>query len=90
VFSHTSLYSLLLLISYPQLITQTSPGKNAYFRSIYLPHLHRLFRIVLGFVLLCKLTQQAYALYAVRIPQTRALPPTSFRFHLTVDTLVLS
>ena len=26
----------------------------------------------------------------VRVPQTRVLPPTSFRFHLTVDTLVLS
>ena len=29
------------------------------------------------------------ALYAVSVRQTRGLPPTSFRFHLTVDTLVL-
>ena len=75
--------------SYSQHITQTSPGKNAYFHSIYLPHLHHLARIVLGFVLFGKLTHQAYALYAVRVPQTGALPPASFRFHLTVDTLVL-
>jgi len=33
---------------------------------------------------------QAYALYVVRVPQTRVLPPTSFRFHLAMDTLVLS
>ena len=89
-FSHTSLYGLLFLFSYPQLISQTSPGKNAYFHSIYLPHLHRLIRIVLGFVLIGKLTHQTHALYAVRIPQTGALPPTSFRFHLAMDTLVLS
>jgi hypothetical protein len=30
------------------------------------------------------------ALYEVRVPQTGDLPPTSFRFHLTMDTLVLS
>jgi len=44
----------------------------------------------LGFVLFGKLTQRTYALYVVRVPQTGALPPTSFRFHLAMDTLVLS
>jgi len=29
-----------------------------------------------------KLTQRTYALYVVRVPQTRALPPIFFRFHL--------
>ena len=89
-FSYTSLYRLLFPNSCPQLIAQISPGKNAYFHSIYLPHLHHLFRIVLGFVLSGKLAQQVDALYAVRVPQTGALPPTSFRFLLTEDTLVLS
>ncbi|MDL2308588.1 hypothetical protein LJC68_07960 [Bacteroidales bacterium OttesenSCG-928-B11] len=28
--------------------------------------------------------------YDVRVPQTGTLPPTSFRFHLAMDTLVLS
>jgi len=30
------------------------------------------------------------ALYVIRIPQAGALPLASFRFHLTMDTLVLS
>jgi len=30
------------------------------------------------------------ALYEIRIPQAGDLPLTSFRFHLTMDTLVLS
>src|SRR5665648_167316 len=33
---------------------------------------------------------QAYALYVVCVPHTRVLPPTSFRFYLAMDTLVLS
>ena len=72
--SHTSLHGFLLLNSYPQHSCQTSPGKNTYFRSTYPLHLHRLLRIVSGFVLLRKLTRQASALYVVRVTRTRALP----------------
>ena len=32
---------------------------------------------------------RAYALYEVSVRQTRCLPPASFRFHLTMDTLAL-
>jgi len=42
-FSHTSLYGLLFQSSFPQPISKISPGKNAIFLSIYLPHLHLLF-----------------------------------------------
>nr|THJ76577.1 hypothetical protein EPD62_15875 [Acetivibrio thermocellus] len=31
-----------------------------------------------------------HCLYVISVRQTGDLPPTSFRFHLTVDTLVLS
>jgi len=57
-FSYTSLYRLLFQNSFPQCISKTSPGKNVIFHSIYLLHLHHLFRIVLGFVLFSKLTHR--------------------------------
>ena len=69
---------------------QASPGKNVIFLSIYLLHLLSLAFGSTDFVLCGKLIQQALALYEVRVPQTRDLPLTSFRFDLTVDTLVLS
>ena len=40
------------------------------------------------FALLCKLIHLAYALYAVSVRQTWILLLLSFRFHLTMDTLV--
>ena len=46
------------------------------------------FRIVIG---LCFIIQ-AYPQIkpnVIRVPQTKGLPPTSFRFHLAMDTLVL-
>ena len=46
------------------------------------------FRIVIG---LC-FVMQAYPQIkpnVIRVPQTKGLPPTSFRFHLAMDTLVL-
>ncbi|EDV00136.1 hypothetical protein BACCOP_00003 [Phocaeicola coprocola DSM 17136] len=35
------------------------------------------------------LTHGFYALYEVSVRQTRCLPPASFRFHLTMDTLAI-
>ena len=69
---------------------QISPGKNAIFLSIYLPHLLSFAFGSKDFDLSCSLIQRTLALYVIRIPQTGDLPPTSFRFRLTVDTLVLS
>jgi hypothetical protein len=69
---------------------QTSPGKNAIFLSIYLLHLLPFSFSSMDFALLSKLIQRMLSLYEIRIPQTRDLPPTSFRFHLAMDTLVLS
>jgi len=70
--------------------SQVSPGKSAIFLSIYLPHLLSLAFGSKDFALSCRLIQRALALYEVRVPQTGDLPLTSFRFHLTMDTLVLS
>ncbi|TXK74029.1 hypothetical protein FU659_30050 [Paenibacillus sp. N3.4] len=67
---------------------QISPGKNAIFLSIYLPHLLLLAFGSMDFTLLSKLIQRILALYVIRIPQTGDLPPTSFRFRLTTDTLI--
>ena len=44
----------------------------------------------MDFDLFRSLIQHTLALYEVRVPQTGDLPPASFRFHLTVDTLALS
>ncbi|MBN1190402.1 MAG: hypothetical protein JXA46_11665, partial [Dehalococcoidales bacterium] len=66
---------------------QTSAGKLMPFHPIYLLHLHHKPRIALDFVLLCKLIRFTYALYAVPVRQAGILPPASFRFHLTMDTL---
>ncbi|OUP26301.1 hypothetical protein B5F25_20610 [Bacteroides sp. An19] len=33
---------------------------------------------------------RSHALYEVSVRQTRCLPPASFRFHLTMDTLAFS
>jgi hypothetical protein len=68
---------------------QISPGKNAIFLSIYLLHLLSFAFGSKDFALFSKLIQQTLALYEVRVPQTRDLPPISFRFHLAMDTLVL-
>ena len=67
---------------------KTSPGKYVHFLPIYLPHLHRGIRAVLDFALLRKLVRPTYAFYVISVRQARDLPRTSFRFHLTMDTLV--
>jgi len=69
---------------------QISPGKNAIFLSIYLLHLLPSAFGSKDFDLYCSLIQRTLAFYEIRVPQTGDLPPTSFRFHLTMDTLVLS
>jgi hypothetical protein len=69
---------------------QISPGKSLLFLSIYLPHLLSSAFGSKDFALLSKLIHQMLALYGVRVPQARDLPPVSFRFHLAVDTVALS
>jgi hypothetical protein len=41
----------------------------------------------LDFALFCKLIRPTNALYVVSVRQAEGLPPASFRFHLTMDTL---
>ena len=89
-FSHTSLHGLPLLSIRPRRACQTSPGKNDSFHPIYPPHLLCGVRAVLDFVLLCKLVHSTSALYAVLVHRAGTLPPASFRFHLTMDTLAFS
>ncbi|PWV44635.1 hypothetical protein C7475_11913 [Chitinophaga sp. S165] len=74
----------------PAAILQISPGKFIYFHPIYLPHLHPQFSDSKGLRLVLQSCPTVDAFYAVSVRQTGVLPPTSFRFHLTVDTLVLS
>ena len=66
---------------------KTSLGKPCFFPLIHLPHLHHGIRAVLDFALYSKLVRPANAFYAVPVRQTKGLPPASFRFHLTMDTL---
>ena len=68
---------------------QTSPGKRMHFHTIYPPHLLDMTFDRKSFVLLSKLTQPYLALYEIRVPRTGVLPPASFRFHVTMDTLAL-
>lgn len=89
-FSYVSLHRLLLLNSFPQCISKTSPGKSIIFLSIYLPHLHYLFSSSYRASVCLATLPIGTALYVISVRQTRDLPPTSFKFHLTMDTLVLS
>ena len=92
-FSHTSLHGFSLCSGVSIFMLEpckTSPGKNAIFLSIYLPHLHRKLSDSFGLWFDWQPYPVYSALYVVSVRQTRDLPPTSFRFHLTVDTLVLS
>ncbi|QRF24714.1 hypothetical protein FY534_09085 [Alicyclobacillus sp. TC] len=69
---------------------QTSPGKSTVFPFIYPLHLLSTAFGSKGFVLFCRLTQLLLASIGVRDPRAEGLPPPSFRFHLTEDTLGLS
>ena len=69
-------------------VREVSSGKNTFFPTIYLLHLHLGVRVALGFVLLCRLTHPRMP-DAVSVRQVSDLPRASFRFHLTVDTLAV-
>ena len=72
----------------PVLSGETSADKCVDFPPIYPPHLHLRVRPALDFALFSKLVRPEYALYAVSVRQAGSLLRTSFRFHLTMDTLV--
>ena len=97
----TSRHSLLLRISYAFVdvilsADETSPGKNAIFRSIYLPHLPYMIpcsywasaclAVLPSCIAWCDFcsSDQRFAHGLVCSPY-----PASFRFHLTMDTLAL-
>ncbi|AQR76233.1 hypothetical protein B7C51_07890 [Paenibacillus larvae subsp. pulvifaciens] len=69
---------------------QISPGKNAIFLSTYPSHLLPSAFGSKDFDLLSSLIQRTLAFYEIRVPRAGDLPPTSFRFDLAIDTLVLS
>ena len=80
-------------VGYPDLsgrIQQASLGKDVVFPSIDPPHLLLAAFGSMDFALLSKLIQLPLALYAVRVPRARVLPPASFKFRLATDTLAFS
>ena len=88
------LYLPFLILSSSSLFLQKSfrlqdllGGRN-HLHLLYLLHLDPEIRAVLDFVLSWKLVRFKYALYAVSVPQSEVLPPTSFRLRLTTDALV--
>lgn len=87
LFSRTSRRGLSPLKKNQRRTSQISTGKLALLHPIYLPHLHPLPRIALDFALCGKLVRLRCASYAISIRQAGTLPPASFRFRLTVDTL---
>ncbi|RFA34514.1 hypothetical protein CAI16_11445 [Virgibacillus dokdonensis] len=71
------------------LFCQISRGKHTFFLSISPLHLLCVPFGSKDFDLLCSLIQVHLAFYEVRVPKGGDLPPTSFRFWVTPDTLVL-
>ena len=69
-------------------IRESSSGKNAFFPTMYLLHLHLGFRVASGFILFSRLTHLRMP-YAVSVRQVSGLPPASFRSRLAADTLAL-
>ena len=65
------------------------PQIRAKLSILCLLHLHHPFRIAIGLQFVLKPYPQVHALYEDSVRQTRYLPPASFRFHLTIDTLAL-
>ena len=58
------------------------------FLLIYSPHLHIVFSATFGLYLRLQTYPYIRALYEISVRRTKSLPMTSFRFHLTMDTLV--
>ena len=69
-------------------VRESSSGKNAFFPTMYLLHLHLGFRVASGFILFCRLPLLRMP-YAVSVRQVSGLPPASFRSRLAADTLAL-
>lgn len=69
-------------------VREFSSGKNAFFPTMYLLHLHLRFRVASGFILFSRLTHLQMP-YAVSVRQVSGLPPASFRSRLAADTLAL-
>ena len=66
---------------------EISPGTTRFFHSIYLATFTMYDSVqLLGFGLSCSLTL-IHSLYVISVRQTGVLLPSSFRFHLTMDTL---
>ena len=59
------------------------------FPLIYSPHLLVIFLATLGLYLLLQTYPYFRALYVISVRRTESLLTTSFRFHLTMDTLVV-
>lgn len=69
-------------------VRESSSGKNTFFPTMYLLHLHLGFRVASGFILFSRLTHLRMP-YAVSVRQVSGLPPASFRSRLAADTLAL-
>lgn len=69
-------------------VRESSSGKNAFFPTMCLLHLHLGFRVASGFILFGRLTHLRMP-YAVSVRQVSGLPPASFRPRLAADTLAL-
>ena len=92
--SADSLFGLLTLLALGiariALPNRASPGKNAVFRFIYPAHLQSRPFGGKSFVRLSGLARIYLASYELHVLRTETLPPASFRFYLTIDTLALS
>ena len=82
-------YSRQALLRVPRWahVRESSSGKNVFFPTMCLLHLHLGFRVAWSFILFGILTLPRMP-YAVPVRQASGLPPTSFRFRLATDTLV--
>lgn len=85
--SHDKSFPTVFHTLFPH-VRETSRGKINNFHSIHPHHLHSNVRVVLDFVLFGKLIPLEMP-NDVRVPRVRNLLSASFRFHLTMDTLVI-
>ena len=66
---------------------ETSPGKSDNLHLIYPPHLLHVLLCSIGLCFVRQARPACTALYVISVRQAEVLPPSSFRFHLAVDTL---